>query len=146
MRVEIRQDTTEPVFVEIHCKDVTEEVARLERHIKRYKASLTGVEGGTTYNVALDAILYVESVDKKTFLYTEGKVLLTEKRLYELEELLDKREFFRCSKSTILNLNKVVKLRPELNRNILATLTNGETIVVSRRYATELKTLIGVGK
>ncbi|MBO4750539.1 MAG: LytTR family transcriptional regulator DNA-binding domain-containing protein, partial [Lachnospiraceae bacterium] len=77
---------------------------------------------------------------------TEGKVLLTEKRLYELEELLDKREFFRCSKSTILNLNKVVKLRPELNRNILATLTNGETIVVSRRYATELKTLIGVGK
>ena len=58
--------------------------------------------------------------------------------------MLDKRDFFRCSKSTILNLNKVVKLKPELTRNIMATLTNGETIVVSRRYATELKALIGI--
>ena len=146
MRVEIRQDTTEPTYVEIHCKDVTDEVTRLERHIRRYQAALTATEGDTTYNVALDAILYAESVDKKTFLYTEGKVLLTDKRLYELEEMLDKRDFFRCSKSTILNLNKVVKLKPELTRNIMATLTNGETIVVSRRYATELKSLIGIGK
>jgi DNA-binding LytR/AlgR family response regulator len=70
---------------------------------------------------------------------------MTDKRLYELEDLLDKRDFFRCSKSTIIHLDKVVKLKPEITRNILATLTNGENIVVSRRYAGELKQLLGIG-
>lgn len=80
-----------------------------------------------------------------TFIYTEKKVFGTGKRLYELEELLEDRGFFRCSKSVIMNLSKVVKLKPEITRNILATLVNGEVIVVSRRYATELKRLIGIG-
>lgn len=103
-------------------------------------------EGGETHIVTLDKILYIESVDKKTFIYTKNKVFATDKRLYELEDLLDKRDFFRCSKSVIINLNKVTKLRPEITRNILATLDNGEVIVVSRRYAAELKKLLKIGE
>ena len=95
--------------------------------------------------MAMEAILYIESVDKRTFIYTESRVLMTDKRLYELEELLDGKDFFRCSKSTIIHLNKIVKLKPEITRNILATLSNGENIVISRRYAAELKKLLGIG-
>lgn len=83
-------------------------------------------------------------MDKKTFIYTETKVCTTEKRLYELEEILDPGDFFRCSKSMIVHLNKVTSLKPEITRNILATLSNGEVIVVSRRYAVQLKTLLGI--
>lgn len=121
------------------------EELKLERYIHRYKAYIPAVKDGETVNVAQSAILYIESVDKKTFIYTENKVFLTDKRLYELEDILDKRDFFRCSKSTIIHLNKVEKLKPEITRNILATLTNGENIVVSRRYASELKKLLGIG-
>ena len=131
--------------MEIHCRELTKEVARLERHIRRFGASVPARENGESVQVNVDSILYVESVDKKTFLYTDDRVLLTEKRLYELEELLDGRDFFRCSKSVILHLNKVIRLKPELNRNILATLSNGEKIVVSRRYAAALKELLGIG-
>ena len=146
MRVDIKNDqTSESLFVEIHCRDITDEVSKLERYIKRYKAYIPATKDGEVLNVALNAILYIESVDKKTFIYTENKVLMTDKRLYELEDLLDKRDFFRCSKSTIIHLDKVVKLKPEITRNILATLTNGENIVVSRRYASELKQLLGIG-
>ena len=74
----------------------------------------------------------------------DGHVLQTEKRLYELEELLDEKTFFRASKSVIVNLNKITKLKPEVTRNILATLTNGEVIVISRRNVKALKELIGV--
>ena len=77
-------------------------------------------------------------------MYTTGHVLQTEKRLYELEELLDEKTFFRASKSVIVNLNKITKLKPEVTRNILATLTNGEVIVISRRNVKALKELIGV--
>ena len=145
MRVEIiNNQTTESVNVKIHCKDITDEVKRLKRHIDNFSTGISGTEDGNTYIVSPNDIFYIESVDKKTFIYTEDKVLSTDKRLYELEEILDNRDYFRCSKSVIINLNKVVKLKPEITRNILATLSNDEVVVISRRYATELKKLLGI--
>lgn len=146
MKVEIKTDQTEEaVLVEIHCRDITNEISKLERYIKRFRTFIPATYDGEMVNVRTDAILYIESVDKKTFVYTENKVLMTEKRLYELEEILDKKDFFRCSKSTIIHLNKVERLKPEITRNIIATLINGENVVVSRRYASELKKLLGIG-
>ena len=144
MRIDIKKDSEESLYVEIHCRDITNEVSRLERHIKRFGSFIPASDKGEKFNVFIDAILYIESVDKKTFIYTEKRVLLTEKRLYELEDMLDKRDFFRCSKSTIIHLNKVTKLKPEINRNIIATLVNGENVVISRRYASELKSLLKI--
>lgn len=144
MKVTISKDLESGTAVEIHCREVTPETERLERYIRRFDERLTASENGSTYNVSVEEILYIESVDKKTFLYTTGHILQTEKRLYELEELLDEKTFFRCSKSVIVNLNKVTRLKPEVTRNILATLTNGEVIVISRRYVRALKALIGM--
>ena len=144
MKVTVSKDIESGTAVEIHCREVTPETERLERYIRRFDERFTASENGSTYNVSVEEILYIESVDKKTFLYTAGHVLRTEKRLYELEEILDAKTFFRCSKSVIMNLNKVSKLKPEVTRNILATLTNGEVIVISRRYVSALKELIGL--
>lgn len=144
MKVTIKKDIESGTAVEIHCREVTSETERLERYISRFDERLMASENGNTYNVSLEEILYIESVDKKTFLYTTGHVFQTDKRLYELEELLDDKTFFRCSKSVIVNLNRITKLRPEVTRNILATLTNGEVIVISRRYVRALKELIGL--
>lgn len=144
MKVTITKDIESGTAVEIHCREVTSETERLERYISRFDERLQAMSEGNTYNVQIDEILYIESVDKKTFLYTTGHVLQTEKRLYELEELLDEKTFFRASKSVIVNLNKITKLKPEVTRNILATLTNGEVIVISRRNVKALKELIGV--
>lgn len=144
MKVTITKDIESGTVVEIHCREVTSETERLERYISRFDERLQATSDGNTYNVQIDEILYIESVDKKTFLYTTGHVLQTEKRLYELEELLDEKTFFRASKSVIVNLNKITKLKPEVTRNILATLTNGEVIVISRRNVKALKELIGL--
>lgn len=144
MKVTITKDIESGTAVEIHCREVTSETERLERYISRFDERLQATSEGNTYNVQIDEILYIESVDKKTFLYTTGHVLQTEKRLYELEELLDEKAFFRASKSVIVNLNKITKLKPEVTRNILATLTNGEVIVISRRNVKALKDLIGL--
>lgn len=144
MKVTITKDIESGTAVEIHCREVTSETERLERYISRFDERLQAMSEGNTYNVQIDEILYIESVDKKTFLYTTGHVLQTEKRLYELEKLLDEKTFFRASKSVIVNLNKITKLKPEVTRNILATLTNGEVIVISRRNVKALKDLIGL--
>lgn len=144
MQVTISKDIESGTSVEIHCREVTAETERLERYIRRFDERIMGSAGGQAHNIALEQILYIEAVDKKTFLYTPGNVYETDKKLYELESLLDEKTFFRCSKSVIVNLNKITKLKPEVTRNILATLTNGEVVVISRRNVKQLKALIGL--
>ena len=144
MQVTISKDIESGTSVEIHCREVTAETERLERYIRRFDERIMGSAGGQAHNIAVEQILYIEAVDKKTFLYTPNNVYETDKKLYELESLLDEKTFFRCSKSVIVNLNKITKLKPEVTRNILATLTNGEVVVISRRNVKQLKALIGL--
>ena len=144
MQVTIRQDLESGTAVEIHCREITSETERLERYIRRFDERIIGSSEGQAHTIAVEQILYIEAVDKKTFLYTPGNVYETDKKLYELEEMLDGKTFFRCSKSVIVNLNKITKLKPEVTRNILATLTNGEIVVISRRNVKQLKALIGL--
>ena len=144
MQVTIRQDLESGTAVEIHCREITSETERLERYIRRFDERIIGSSEGQAHTIAVEQILYIEAVDKKTFLYTPGNVYETDKKLYELEEMLDGKTFFRCSKSVIVNLNKITKRKPEVTRNILATLTNGEVVVISRRNVKQLKALIGL--
>ena len=144
MQVTIRQDLESGTAVEIHCREITSETERLERYIRRFDERIMGSAGGQAHTIALEQILYIEAVDKKTFLYTPNNVYETDKKLYELEAVLDEKTFFRCSKSVIVNLNKITRLKPEVTRNILATLTNGEVVVISRRNVKQLKALIGL--
>lgn len=144
MRVSIKKDIESGTAVEIHCREITPETERLERYIRRFDERIIGSSEGQAHTIALEQILYIEAVDKKTFLYTAEHVYETDKKLYELESLLDEKTFFRCSKSVIVNLNKITKLKPEVTRNILATLTNGEVVVISRRNVKQLKALIGL--
>ena len=144
MQVTIKKDIESGTAVEIHCREITSETERLERYIRRFDERIIGSSEGQAHTIALEQILYIEAVDKKTFLYTPNNVYGTDKKLYELESLLDEKTFFRCSKSVIVNLNKITKLKPEVTRNILATLTNGEVVVISRRNVKQLKALIGL--
>lgn len=144
MQVTIRQDLESGTAVEIHCREITSETERLERYIRRFDERIIGSSEGQAHTIALEQILYIEAVDKKTFIYTPNNVYETDKKLYELETVLDEKTFFRCSKSVIVNLNKITRLKPEVTRNILVTLTNGEVVVISRRNVKQLKVLIGL--
>ena len=128
--------------VEIHCRECDANVQRLQRHISSYDERFTcSSESGTVYVNAKD-IFYFETIDNKTFLYTKDQVYEVQKRLYELESILDDKDFFRCSKAIIVNVTKIEELKPELTRNIMAVLSNGEVVVISRRYVKAFKKLI----
>lgn len=96
-----------------------------------------------TYLCRLDHIYYIESVDKKTFIYTKAECYQTKKRLYELEQELNA-NFLRCSKSMIVNIRKIRAVRSEINGRMNAQLLNGETIVISRSYVKNLKKRLGL--
>lgn len=128
--------------VEIHCRKRDAIIRNLQRHILSFDERFACIsEFGTVYVHAKD-ILYFETVDNKTFLYTKDKSYEIQMRLYELEGRLNDKDFFRCSKAIIINVTKIESLKPELTRNILATLCNGEVVVISRRYVKAFRTLI----
>ena len=89
-------------------------------------------------------IVYVESVDRKTFVYTRNNFYETKLRLYEMEEQLCQSGFLRTSKSCLVQLKQIRTLKTELNRKLRVTLENGEQLMVSRQYADELKRRQGV--
>ena len=91
-----------------------------------------------------DKILYVEAVDRKTFVYTNVDTFESELKLYELEQQLIERDFLRISKQSIVNLRKIKSLKTDVNRKIRITLQNGEQIVVSRMYSDELRRKLGL--
>lgn len=84
-------------------------------------------------------IYYVESVDKRTFVYGEKEVYRTGFRLYELEEKLSSIGFVKISKSCLMNINLMKSLRSLGNSRMEVTMENGECINITRRYVKEIK-------
>lgn len=105
--------------------------------------SIAVSKDGGKYLCRMEHIYYVESVDKKTFVYTKDECYQTKKRLYELEEELNV-NFLRCSKSMIVNIRKIKNVKSGLNGRMNAQLLNGETVMISRSYVKDLKKRLGL--
>ena len=94
-----------------------------------------GVREGESYLLDAKDILYIDTADKRTFLYTREAVYESTLRLYELEEGLGGLEFLRSSRSALVNFRRVQSIRPELGGRLLVTMEGGERLYVSRQYA-----------
>lgn len=84
-------------------------------------------------------IYYIESVDKKTFVYLENAVYRTDFRLYQLKSRLQTYGFVQISKSCILNINVLDSIRPLFNSRMEAALKNGEKVNINRSYLNDVK-------
>ena len=73
----------------IRCKETTPQVMGMLAALRSFDQRLTGDREGQTYLLDASQVLYIESVDKRSFLYTEEGVYETSLRLYELEERLN---------------------------------------------------------
>ena len=94
--------------------------------------------------IKASAVYYIESVDKKTFVYTKQGCYDCKYRLYELEVMLGG-YFMRCSKSMIINLKKIKNVKSQISGRVDATMLNDEIVVISRGYVKEVKRRLGIG-
>jgi two-component system LytT family response regulator len=60
----------------------------------------------------------------------------------ELEEMLDPRLFQRVHRSTIVNLARVMALRPHLNGECFLRLKSGQEVKLSRSYRDKVEVLL----
>ena len=127
------------VEVAIACPRIDERVQRIVASLGAFDHVLVGERDGATYRLDVDDVCYAETVDGRTFLYTEDAVYQTPLRLYELEDKLAGTEFVRASKQLLANFDHVVAIRPALNARLQLLLDNGESVMVSRQYAPTIK-------
>ena len=145
LNIEIQQvaeDVTEEIIVRCHdpeapwIKNIREAASALR--------SVCGYKDGSLHRLKLTDIYYFEVVDNVSFLYTCKNVFEAHEKLYEFEAITSGTSLFRCSKSMILNAEKIDYIRPSLSGRFEAVLSNGEKVIVSRKYVANLKLLLGI--
>lgn len=89
-------------------------------------------------------VVYCESVDERTFVYTSGAVFQTALSLAELEDRYGGLGLFRAGKSAVVNLHHIRTLKSRPGGRIEAALETGEKLMVSRHYAPLLRERLGL--
>ena len=129
----------------ITAASLSDELEKVMASLRALDFKLTGTSHGQTHIPDASEVLYVDTVDKKTFLYTESEVYETALKLYELEQQLSANDFFRAGKSSIINFNKIRSLKSDMDGRIIVVMENKEKLVVSKQYASFIKNKLGRG-
>ncbi|XCP86315.1 LytTR family DNA-binding domain-containing protein [Roseburia hominis] len=92
-----------------------------------------------------EEVYYFENVDGVTYAYLVDKVVRVGESLREITLTYEDRGFFRCSKSMVLNIHRISYLKSEPGNRIRATMENKEQVMISRKYAKELRKVLKGG-
>lgn len=136
--------TAQDLEVTIICARADRRVLDMITRLRMLDRKVTGTADGCTRVLSAEDVLFIESVDKRTFIYTADTVLETGLRLYEMKERLADCDFLRIAKGCIVNFRATTALKPDVNGRIIATLENGEQVVISRQYAPDVKSKLGL--
>lgn len=120
------------------------DTTRLLQLLQSFERTAIGYRQNETFRIPLGDILYIDSVDEKTFLYLVHEVYESPQKLYEWENQLKETSFVRVSKSAILNTAKLQSVRPLLSGKMEATLENGEKLIVNRHYVPAFRQKFGI--
>lgn len=125
--------------ITINCSKIDQRVKNLIDYIRQCSTSLMGLIDGMTVSVPLDTILYIESIDRKTFFYDKRRVFQGKESLSFLENKLDNSLFIRISKNCIVNIAFISSTYPLENHKLGLLLKDGERLVVGRTYTEKLE-------
>ena len=145
MKINIKQVEGIEPEVTLTYDELTPEVEKIIGFLKGHEMVINGKSEDETIRIKTADILYIESVDDKTFAYTKDRVVRLNYSLATLTEILEDISFLRCSKSMILNIDKIEKLKSLPSNRIDATMQGGEHIIISRTYAADLRSILKKG-
>ncbi len=128
----------------VNCRKLSHEVERLISALQVADHKLSGLKEGQTFILDPTSILYIDTVDRRVFLYTKNDIFESRLKLYMLEEQLAHLDFFRAGKSSVINLRHIKAIKADVAGRLLVTVDNEEQLVVSRQYAGPIKERLGI--
>ena len=145
MKIRIEQTSVEENEVILRCAQLDDEMLRVLSLLRSgMQKLLVWNEQRETLPLSVSKVVYCETVEEKTFVYTHDGIYQTALSLAELEDRWGDLGLFRAGKSSVVNLHEIQKLKNCGAGRIEALLTTGEKMVISRRYAPILRERLGL--
>lgn len=142
MKITLQQIDKGKDEVIIKYRQMTEQIERIVSYIEGKGEKWIGIKDGQDCILSVYEVIYLESVEGITYLYTEHEVYQSGFTLADAEVIYAEEGFFRCSKSMIINMYRIKRLKSISGNRIDVTMDNGEHVVVSRHYAKEIRRIL----
>ena len=139
MELLLKENAQKELTVTIEYSQYDGRVSRIVNAVKAEERCLNGEENGRCYKIPIAEIFFIESIEKRTFIYTQNNIYKVTKRLLQLEKELKKYSFIRVSKNCLLNVNALECVKALANSRLEAELVNGEKNIISRTYIPEIR-------
>ncbi|MBQ8448746.1 MAG: LytTR family transcriptional regulator [Clostridia bacterium] len=120
----------------------TEELADF---VKSNTPELIGYSGKSIVKLALSEVFAFTVEEGKVFAATAQGKLCVQKRLYQIEEMLDAR-FVKINQSCIVNVGQIERFEATFGGSLMVVLKNGYRDYVSRRQMKTVKERLGIRK
>ena len=125
--------------ITVTCNHMSDDIDKLITAIRMLDMKLTGLKDGRKHILNAADIIYIDSNEKRTFIYTADNLYESPFKLYELEAKLTGRDFLRASKNCLFNINHIKSIKPDLDRRLILTMSKEIKLIVSRQYSAAVK-------
>jgi two-component system LytT family response regulator len=109
---------------------------------RRYPQILPIREDNGTVRVDVRTIDWIDAAGDYMCVHADGRTHVLRETMKSLEAVLDPNVFQRVHRSTIVNVNRVKRLRPHTNGEYFLTLEDGQEIKLSRSYRDRVDQLL----
>jgi two-component system LytT family response regulator len=127
-------------------KKITEQQDELKEYEQKIKSILKNVgsekmldrfivkKRETYFFLNADDVLWIESDGNYLRIITEGDKYLIRHTLKRFEDYLDDNQYYRISRSVIVNIDCVKSIQKHLYGNYMVLMTNGKSLKMSKSY------------
>ena len=141
MKLNLYEDKeTTNEHVDIYYANMRPVIRQLIDTVKADRPSLSGRPADEDLDDGEEVILdpkdidYLDHIERKLFAYTKDGVFRIMETLSACEEILWNYGFVRVSKSNLINIYRIKRLKPDVNMKVYAYFENGERICINRSY------------
>ena len=99
-------------------------------------------DDSSTVRVSVTSIDWIDAAGDYMCVHADGRTYVLRETMKSLEALLDPQVFQRVHRSTIVNVQRVRRLRPHTNGEYFLTLEDGQEIKLSRSYRDRVDQLL----
>ena len=110
--------------------------------VKRYPQVLPIRDDSGTIRLDVRTIDWIDAAGDYMCVHADGRTYVLRETMKSLEAILDPDVFQRVHRSTIVNVNRVRRLRPHTNGEYFLSLENGQELKLSRSYRDRVDQLL----
>lgn len=123
--------------IELYYNQIDQETEIIMNFLGLNNNTLTGRKEDETTLIHPNDIYYCEIVERKCFAYLKNSIWQLDISLQMILDQFSNLGFVRTSKSMIVNIYKIDRLKSDINMRVNIILDNGEVVILNRTYRSQ---------